>query len=81
MTFHIHSIADSVIIYGLGTTAVFVASVVVRKVFEYFTTVVCVIHILDEKGAMLWQNSPIETSEIIIVDIDIGEKMQYFSMK
>ena len=41
MTFHIHSIADSVIIYGLGTTAVFVASVVVRKVFEYFTTVVC----------------------------------------
>ena len=28
-----------------------------------------------------WQNSPIETSEIIIVDIDIGGKMQYCSMK
>ena len=80
MTFHIHSIADSVIIYGLGTTAVFVASVVVRKVFEYFTTVVCYTY-FGRKGAMLWQNSPIETSEIIIVDIDIGGKMQYFSMK
>ena len=58
MTFHIHSIADSVIIYGLGTTAVFVASVIVRKVFEYFTTVVYVIHTLDEKGAMLVAKFP-----------------------